>query len=58
MAKTVEVELTKNEIELLRGLVQDNIDSGTYWGNKDWFVVMQAKALEKLEDAYDELGDE
>ena len=35
MAKTVEVELTKNEIELLRGLVQDNIDSGTYWdGNR------------------------
>ena len=58
MAKTVDVELTKVEIELLHGLVQDHIDSGVYWGNKNWFLVMQAKVFEKLTDAYTELENE
>ena len=58
MAKTVEVELTKVEIELLHGLVQDHIDSGVYWGNKNWFEVMQRKVFEKLTDAYTELENE
>ena len=58
MAKTVEVELTKVEIELLHGLVQDHIDSGSYYGNKNWFIVMQAKVFEKLTDAYTELENE
>ena len=57
MSKTVDVELTKVEIELLHGLVQDHIDSGSYYGNKHWFLVMQAKVFEKLTDAYDELKD-
>jgi hypothetical protein len=58
MAKTVDVELTKVEIELLHGLVQDHIDSGIYWGNKNWFLVMQKKVYEKLADAYHELENE
>lgn len=58
MAKTVDVELTKVEIELLHGLVQDHIDSGIYWGNKNWFYVMQNKIFEKLTDAYTELENE
>jgi len=58
MAKTVDVELTKVEIELLHGLVQDHIDSGCYYGNKNWFLVMQAKVFEKLTDAYAELENE
>ena len=58
MAKTVELELTKVEIELLRGLVQDHIDSGCYYGYKNWFLVMQAKVFEKLTDAYTELENE
>ena len=58
MAKTVEVELTKVEIELLHGLVQDQIDSGSYYGNKNWFLVMQNKVFEKLTDAYTELENE
>ena len=58
MAKTVQVELKKTEIDLLYNLVQDNIDSGVYWGNKDWFVVMQANVFEKLEDARSELENE
>lgn len=58
MAKTVQLELKKTELELLYNLVQDNIDSGVYWGNKDWFVVMQANVFEKLEDARSELENE
>ena len=58
MAKTVQLELKKTELELLYNLVQDNIDSGVYWGNKDWFVVMQANVFEKLEDARSELESE
>lgn len=58
MAKTVEVELTKVEIELLHSLVQDHIDSGSYYGNKNWFYVMQNKMFEKLTDAYTELENE
>lgn len=58
MAKTVDIELSKAEIELLHGLVQDNVDSGTYWGNKHWFYVMQAGLSEKLEEAYAELENE
>ena len=58
MAKTVEVELTKVEIELLHGLVQDHIDSGSYYGNKNWFLVMQNRVFEKLTDAYTELENE
>lgn len=55
MSKTIQVELTKSELELLCNLVGDNINNGTYWGNKDYFVVMQAKTLEKLTDALEEI---
>jgi hypothetical protein len=58
MAKTVDVELTKVEIELLHGLVQEHMDAGIYYGNKNWFLVMQAKVFEKLTDAYAELENE
>jgi hypothetical protein len=58
MAKIVDVKLTKVEIELLHGLVQDHIDSGVYWGNKNWFILMQRKVYEKLADAYHELENE
>ena len=58
MAKTVQLELKKTEVELLYNLVQDYIDKGYYYGNKDWFVVMQANVSEKLEDAMSELENE
>lgn len=58
MSKTVQLELKKTELELLYNLVQDHIDKGYYYGNKDWFVVMQANVSEKLEDAMSELENE
>jgi hypothetical protein len=54
--KTETIELSVDEICYLQNIIEDNVESGVYWGNKFNFMKMQEKLLEKLEEAYDTLN--
>jgi len=51
MSKTEEIHLNLQEVNYLKSLVEDNIESGIYWGNKLHFDKMQSQVLDKLEEA-------
>ena len=55
MRKTVTVQLTKSEIELLYNLICENMETGAYYGNRLHFMARQEKVLEKLTNADDKL---
>lgn len=55
MSKTVAVQLTKSEIELLYNLVCENMETGAYYGNRLHFMARQEKVLDKLINADDKL---
>lgn len=49
-----QLELSTQELNYLYQLLNDNIQDGSYWGNKKNFIKMQKKLLEKIEDIIEE----
>ena len=58
MSKTEDLELTFAEIQYLYCVVADQIDSATYWGNREQFTKMQEKIFDKITEVYDMLDPE
>ena len=51
--KTETLELTKTELTYLYNLILENVNMGSYWGNKEQFDKMQKEVFYKVEEAYD-----
>jgi len=50
--KTETIELTKTELTYLYNLILENVNIGSYWGNKEQFDKMQKTVFYKVEEAY------